>query len=45
MMDIKIQLIIGVIVVLALAVIVNMIRKKGWNLDMRWHGFWLEYRY
>lgn len=39
MMDIKIQLIIGVIVVLALAVIINMIRKK--RLELRYALAWL----
>ncbi len=39
MMDIKIQLIIGVIVVSALAVIVNMIRKK--RLELRYALAWL----
>lgn len=39
MMDIKIQLIIGVIVVSALAVIINMIRKK--RLELRYALAWL----
>ena len=35
-MNIRIQIIVGIVVVIALFVIVNMIRR---NSDMHWRGF------